>query len=158
MLLRAPRTEALPVLEIAPPARPADELPDLADSWAWAHAQVAAPAGADAHALGTLIASQPDRCVSRLICPRLLEPFTRYLACVVPAFEPGRLSGLNLAITGDNATRLDPAWRSPAPAQIALPVYHHWRFRTGAREDFESLVRALGPRDLSASVGRRPMD
>ena len=38
----------LPVLEIAAPARAADELPDLAQSWAWAHAQIAGlPAGQD---------------------------------------------------------------------------------------------------------------
>src|SRR5262245_9952952 len=30
----------LPNLEIKDPASPADELPDLAESWAWAHAQV----------------------------------------------------------------------------------------------------------------------
>ena len=38
--LRPPRTEPLPVLEIGSPAVPSQELPDLIDSWAWAHAQV----------------------------------------------------------------------------------------------------------------------
>src|SRR5512142_893880 len=79
--MRAPRTEALPVLEIVAPAVPGDELPELADSWAWAHAQLAAPAGADANALATLLATQPERSVSRLISPRLLRPFARYIAC-----------------------------------------------------------------------------
>ena len=159
VVLRPPRTEALPVLEIAPPARPADELPDLADSWAWAHAQLATPAGAGADALRSLLATQPERSVARLMSPRLLEPFTRYIACVVPAFEAGRLAGLNLPISGANASQLAPAWKSgaQASAQIALPVYHHWEFATGAREDFESLVRKLVPRDLAGLVGRRPM-
>ena len=41
----------LPVLEIDSPARAADELPDLAQSWAWAHAQIAGmPGDADASA------------------------------------------------------------------------------------------------------------
>lgn len=160
VVLRPPRTEALPVLEIAPPARPADELPDLADSWAWAHAQLAASAGAGADALRSLLATQPERSVARLISPRLLEPFTRYLACVVPAFEAGRLAGLKLPISGANASQLAPAWKSgaQASAQVALPVYHHWEFATGAREDFESLVRKLVPRDLAGLVGRRPMN
>ncbi|MEW6736738.1 MAG: hypothetical protein AB1489_35945, partial [Acidobacteriota bacterium] len=30
----------LPVLEIKSPAKPAKELPDLSESWAWAHAQI----------------------------------------------------------------------------------------------------------------------
>jgi len=36
-------SEPLPVLEVAAPAQPGDELPDLAESWAWAHAQVSWP-------------------------------------------------------------------------------------------------------------------
>jgi hypothetical protein len=159
VVLRPPGTEALPVLEIAPPARPADELPDLAESWAWTHAQLAAPAGASTDALLSLLATQPAHSVARLVSPRLLDPFTRYIACVVPAFEAGRLAGLKLPITGANASQLAPAWKSGAnaPAQIALPVFHHWEFATGAREDFESLVRKLVPRDLAGLVGRRPM-
>ena len=38
--LRIDRTLALPVLEIKAPALPERELPDLTESWAWAHAQV----------------------------------------------------------------------------------------------------------------------
>ena len=160
VVVRPPRTEALPVLEIGTPAVPGNELPDLADSWAWAHAQLAAPAGANASALTSLLATQPERTVSRLISPRLLKPYTRYIACVVPAFEAGRLSGMNLPATGADASQLAPAWKSGtlAPTQIALPVFHQWRFATGAREDFESLVRKLVPRDLAGLVGRRPMD
>jgi hypothetical protein len=160
VVVRAPRTEALPVLEIGAPAVPADELPDLADSWAWAHAQIAAPAGADASALTALLATEPQRTVARLVSPRLLQPFTRYIACVVPAFAAGRLSAMNLPIAGVDATQLAPAWPSgaSAPTQVSLPVFHQWRFATGAREDFESLVRKLVPRDLAGLVGRRPMD
>ena len=39
----------------------------------------------------------PARSISRLLCPRRLQPLTSYLACVVPAFEIGRKAGLNLA-------------------------------------------------------------
>ncbi len=44
-----PGTGPLPVLRIGPPARPEVELPDLADSWAWAHAQVAPDGRLGAH-------------------------------------------------------------------------------------------------------------
>src|SRR5690349_5584987 len=44
--LRPPPTEPLPVLEIGAPALPSAELPNLADSWAWAHAQLGTHAGA----------------------------------------------------------------------------------------------------------------
>ena len=41
--LRPAASEPLPVLEIAAPAKLGEELPDLAESWAWAHAQVSWP-------------------------------------------------------------------------------------------------------------------
>ena len=43
--LDRPERGALPILRIGAPAIVGDELPDLADSWAWAHAQVTAEAG-----------------------------------------------------------------------------------------------------------------
>jgi len=156
--LRAPRVEPLPVLEIGAPARPAEELPDLAQSWAWAHAQVATRTQATQADLIQTLSTRPELSVGRLLSPRLLAPFTDYLACVVPAFEAGRLAGLGQAADANGA--LAPAWRSgaEAPGSIALPVYFHWEFRTGAREDFESMVARLVPREFSGAVGRRQMD
>jgi hypothetical protein len=156
--LRPPRNEPLPVLEIAPPAVPAAELPDLADSWAWAHAQLSTREGGSESDLRTVLATRPELSVGRLLCPRLLAPFTDYLACVVPAFEAGRLAGLGAGADGN--APLTPAWSSgeSASATVTLPVYYHWEFCTGAREDFESMVARLAPRDLSNAVGRRAMD
>lgn len=156
--LRAARDEPLPVLEIGAPALPAAELPDLAGSWAWAHAQLGTHQNATEGELRTVLATRPELSVSRLLSPRLLAPFTDYLACVVPAFEAGRRAGLGQTIDA-NAT-LAPAWSSgaAAPGNVALPVYYHWEFRTGAREDFESIVARLAPREFSATVGRRAMD
>jgi hypothetical protein len=153
--LRPSTRQPLPVLEIRPPARPGDELPDLAESHLWAHAQVT---GASRAALGTALASQPERTLSRLVCPRRLRPSTPYLACVVPAFEVGRRAGLGLPVE-DNAT-LAPAWASgvTAPGDLDLPVYHAWRFRTGVGGDFEELVRRLQPRELPPAVGKRGID
>ncbi len=150
----------LPVLDIAAPAKPDDELPDLAESWAWAHAQVSWPHDAlpDEASVRNLVATRPELSVSRLLCARRLVAFTDYIACVVPTFEVGRLSGLNLPLPAN--ADLAPAWGSgaAAAASVALPVYYHWSFRTGAREDFETIVDRLAPRDLSGGVGQRPMD
>ncbi len=145
---------ALPVVRIEPPARPVDELPDLADSWAWAHAQVLADGGED---LGLALSADSDLNLSRLLCPRRLAPNTRYLACVVPAFETGRKAGLGLTVA--DADPLAPAWSlaDAAPTTIILPVYYHWRFGTAERGDFESLVRRLRGRPLPPAVGTRIM-
>jgi len=156
--LRPPRTELLPVLEIGAPAVPSQELPNLVDSWAWAHAQLGWEKDATEDALRDVLATRPELSVSRLLSPRLLTENTEYIACVVPAFEAGRLAGLGGA--PDVNAALTPAWTSApnAPGSVTLPVYYYWEFRTGTREDFESIVARLAPRDFSETVGRRPMD
>lgn len=152
--LGPPDRGSVPVLRIGAPATPIDELPDLADSWAWAHAQVTADSGADVPAV---LAGQPDRSLSRLLCGRRLAPNANYLACVVPTFELGRKAGLGLDITDADEARLDPAWTLPAPA-VEMPVYHHWEFMTGPGGDFQSLALLLRARPLPDSVGVRDLD
>jgi hypothetical protein len=84
-------------------------LPDLADSWAWAHAQLGAHVGATEDELRDRARQRsPDCPVARLLSPRLLTPFTDYFACVVPAFETGRLAGLGQTV--DPNAALAPAW------------------------------------------------
>jgi hypothetical protein len=149
--LRGSSGGTLPTLEIKPPAKPADELPDLGESWAWAHAQVAGSV-ADASPEGAL-RSRPDLTVSRLLCPRRLQPGTAYIACVVPAFEIGLKAGLGLPIAEGDEQRLLPSWRSgpESPNEMTLPVYYSWEFSTGTSGDFESLVRALVRIDRSCA-------
>ncbi|HEY1291653.1 MAG TPA: hypothetical protein VGJ60_01055 [Chloroflexota bacterium] len=146
--------QPLPVLHIRPPARPTVELPDLNESWAWAHAQVAG--NLVGTTLEATLANNPERTVSRLLCPRRLDPNTGYLACVVPAFELGRRAGLGQP--ADDAL-LQPAWRldDATLSSIDLPVYFSWEFTTGAEGDFESLVKRLVARPLPGSVGLREM-
>lgn len=159
--LRASSDMPLPVLEIKSPAAPGSELPDLSESWVWAHAQVAGSAPQEV-SLKASLAGDPALTASRLLCPRKLDPGTEYLACVVPAFELGRKAGLGLPIEPADEQKLAPAWTSGAqsPAAVILPVYFNWEFRTAAGDgaDFEALVRLLEPREMPAEAGKRRMD
>ena len=148
---------SLPALTIRDPAKPADELPDLIESWVWAHAQMT---GTDKSQIKATMVSDPARSVSRLLCPRRLDPSTEYLACLVPAFEVGRKAGLGLDLDPAEEQRLEPAWLSgsQSPAAVVLPVYYSWEFRTAADGDFEELVRLLEPREIPEEVGKRPLD
>src|SRR5215831_12505400 len=155
-------TGPLAVLQIAAPARPGDELPDLSESWAWAHAQATAP-DPSAASVGAALNGRPELSLSRLLCPRRLEANTSYVACVVPTFELGRKAGLGIAISDadiSSATALAPAWsmKPSPPAQVTLPIYHQWNFRTGPGGDFESLVRQLHPQPAPPELGHRPID
>jgi hypothetical protein len=125
------------------------ELPDLAESWAWAHAQLAGTG-----TVSEVLTGPPERTLSRLICPRRLRPATAYVACVVPAFAAGRQAGLGQQVTAT----IEPAWTWPAHGPAELPVYFSWEFATGPAGDFEALVRRIKPRALDAQVGLRPMD
>jgi len=152
----------LPVLQISAPARPVDELPDLRECWAWAHAQAAAPDATPA-AVHAALGGAPELSLSRLLCPRRLEPDTDYVACVVPTFELGRKAGLGIAIADSEITAanaLAPAWSmTPAPpGEVTLPIYHQWRFHTGSGGDFESLVRQLHPQPAPPELGHRAID
>jgi hypothetical protein len=143
-----PEVHPLPKLTVA---KVDEDLPDLAESWAWAHTQVT---GSLNGPLETLDAAHAERTLSRLLCPRRLLPATRYIACLVPAHRAGAEAGLGKTPTPG----LDPAWtRGAGAAGLELPVYHHWRFGTGPAGDFESLARLLEPRPASG-IGGRPMD
>ncbi|WP_028048809.1 hypothetical protein [Cellulomonas sp. URHD0024] len=108
------------------------QLPDLAQSHAWAHAQVDALPPADAR--------RPPG-LARLMCARLLRARTSYRAAIVPAFEPGRLGGLGLPVP--ETTTVAPAWDVATAGPRDLPVYYSWTFTTGADGDFEALVSRL---------------
>jgi hypothetical protein len=153
--LTADRVRPLPVLAIRPPARPARELPDLAESWAWAHTQVVST---DEASLADLLSDPDVPAVSRLVCPRRLLADASYYACLVPAFEVGRRAGLGEAFAPEEQAQLTPAWNLGAnPASIELPVYFHWEFSTGRGGDFESLARRLRGQPVPEGVGERAL-
>jgi hypothetical protein len=131
----------LPVLNIA---EPASELPDLADSWAWAH--VESRAGVDG--VAAAVTAGTGEVIARLMCPRYVTPNAAWLACVVSAFT-----------VGPDGTELLPAWTDARLATpIELPVYHSWRFTTGAAGTFESLCERLKADGDGAEMGLYPMD
>jgi hypothetical protein len=137
----------LPVIDVQSTAA----LQPLDDVWNWAHAQISA----DGDLTGT-IASNPAAAISRVLCPRRLDPETSYTAFLVPAFEIGRQAGLGTDVSGLHTS--DPAWTSGTAAPLRLPVYYQFSFRTSDAGDFESLVRKLNPTVLPPDVGSAPMD
>ena len=163
-----PTATSLPVLRIAGPAKPLEELPDLAECWAWAHSQIAA-LDSSTSSVNAALRGATTLSLSRLVCPRRLDPDTAYIACVVPTFALGRRAGIGATISASEisaANALSPAWtftRAPpgpptGPAEVELPVYHQWRFRTGVVGDFESLARALHPQPAPDRLGLRAID
>lgn len=118
---------------------PDTELPDLNESWAWAHAQ--ATADNEAQAREALKAPSGAAAISRLLCPRRLRDRRQYVACLVPATAGGKQAGLGE--TFDPASELLPAWTVGSGQSVRLPVYYWWTFSTGEAGDFESLVRRL---------------
>jgi hypothetical protein len=138
---------ALPVLRT-----PVAELPDLAESWAWAHVQ--SLVGLDA--IDAALKARTGEVVARMVCPRQLLPDSAWIACLVPAFNAGRLRGLGQPV--ERGADLEPAWDAGGEGEIDLPVYYSWRFTTGPAGDFEALCRRLKADGDAADVGRYPMD
>lgn len=130
------------------------ELPDLAESWAWAHVQLVETTGAPAGDVSHRLADEPNRTVGRLLCPRRLSPQRRWMAAVVPAFDVGRVRGLGGTPAPD--AKVGPAWAS-GEDRVTLPVYFHWEFQTGVEGDFESLAQRLKPHKAAVTVGLVPM-
>ena len=134
-------------IRIFPAAQP-QVFPDPSQTWAWAHVQVNAQTDKPLDE----VQADPNRGVSRLICPRKLSSFTAYSAFVLPAFEAGRLAGLG----ADDAEieQSNPWAASWGLDQDQWPVYYTWNFQTGAAEDFESLARRIKPAKLGTKVGK----
>jgi hypothetical protein len=141
----------LPTIDV-PATAVATELPDLSESWAWAHTQLLTDTSTN---IAGQLATNPERNVSRLIAPRRLEPNKRYAACLVPAFDIGVVRGLGAV--PDPTRQAKPAWDIHSPARAILPVYFHWEFATGPAGDFESLARALTPYKVTGRVGLERM-
>ena len=134
-------------------------LPDLDEIWAWAHVQITTNKNRiNDNDLKSIITDHPEQILSRIICPRKLDPETLYNAFLVPTFKAGINAGLGFQ--NDDPTGSDKAWNvvDTGNSEIEIPYYYKWEFRTGMRGDFEHLVRLLEARNIDKRVGTRQMD
>jgi hypothetical protein len=152
-----PRSNALPLLQFSAPASPVDELPNLDEITTWAHAQIAGAAPANDAAVNAALADPNSGRVSRILCPRKLEPDTAYIACLVPTYNAGVEAGISPDLPGTDSD-LAPAWTRTTTAPFSLPVYAYWSFSTGDAGDFASLASKLRPPLEPLDVGQMPMD
>ena len=133
-------------------------LPDLRESWLWAHAQLTGDPGG--RTLDEVFASYPQRFVSRIICPRQLSDNLNYTAFLVPAFKAGCDAVLAPPPPAGAAppTTTDIAWdtSNSAVQEVTLPVYFSFSFRTAPAGDFASLATRLHAQRLT-EVGKRPL-
>ena len=132
--------EPLPVVRA-----PGTALPRLADSWAWAHVEARVPDSAPNPEADVVadVRSGLQTVISRLVCPRRLSENSGWLACVVPATKAGVAAGLGRKV--DTGDPFGPPWTAGQAEPVRLPVYHAWRFRTGAAGSFEELARLVEP-------------
>jgi len=127
---------------------PSNCLPNLDQSWAFAHVHVAHPGEQPAPDLAALVAGRPDLHFSRLMAPRKLEANTAYTLVLTATTEAGRLAGLGRR---EQPTPFDkPAWGPGVAAGLELPVYFQSRFTTSSLADFELLARRLKPYRIDA--------
>src|SRR5207245_7808184 len=116
-----------------------EPLPHLADSWNWVHVQVSGDI-----ALASAMGSAPGTVISRLLCPRRLDPETTYYTFLVPAFEIGRQAGLGQDVSG--ITKSDPAWTNGTAVPLTLPFYDQFQFHTRDPRALECQARPFHPR------------
>lgn len=156
---RGARRVPLPTIKV----QGTDVFPPADETWMWSHvhsnADIPDSDLSDYErfllSLGETMNDDPDQLYSRIMSPRKLEPNTGYNAFLIPAFETGRLAGLEQATDTINAQM--PSWDSNG-TKGEMPVYYEWFFQTGVKADFESLVRILEPRPMDSRVGIRDMD
>jgi hypothetical protein len=133
------------------------ELQPLEDAWAWAHAQLIGPPLGAPSIEDRLTEDYAATNLSRILCPRKLEPGKSYIACLVPTFDCGVKAGLGSSDPGT----LNRAWERTAndtDREITLPVYDSWTFLVGPAGDFESLAERLVGIPAPWPIGRRMID
>ena len=128
-------------------------LPDLKQSWRWAHVYCT-DAAIYADQVPTKVATKPGYAISRLICPRRLKRGTKYCAFIVPTYKLGWEAGLGIQKTTTNRKQL--SWDdATTKAGMEIPYYYKWEFRTGLTGDFEQVLRQLEARPISGLAGQK---
>lgn len=128
-------------------------LPDLSNTWRWAHVHCSDEAGTDRRQLEEKIKNTPSFAVARLLCARRLRVGTKYTAFLVPTYQLGLEAALG--VDNEQTDRSHLAWEeTTAPENFAIPYYFKWTFRTGSRGDFEDMVRKIRARQLMQLSGK----
>ena len=130
-------------------------LPELKESWRWAHLHKLDTENATTEQIANSLKAAPKKSVCRLLCPRRLKPNTHYHAFLIPVFKIGAEAAMGIDKT-DDRTLL--TWSTPSDGKgKTIPYFYDWEFSTGTKGDFENLVRKLTPRDLE-NMGTRSID
>ena len=113
--------------------------PDKGSFHKLAHVQITTPGELNfgISELKSYLETNPDIGISRLFCSRKLEPETWYTMFLVPAFELGRLAGLEEAFSAEVGVET-LSWEEGTTAKT-FPIYHQWTFATG-KESFMTLA------------------
>ncbi len=139
--------------------RSQQSLPNLNESWAWAHVQI--EGFQENEIVEKIISNDPYRVRSRILSTRHLLIDKSYTAFLVPCYYRGVLKGLHrLHLQSASVPAIQPGWDHTSSEGIELPYYFSWEFSTGTPEgDFETLVKSLlPPIPLPSSVGYKEMD
>jgi hypothetical protein len=119
------------------------QLPPAAELWGWAHVQ----SSVAVEEVAAAVEDDPAALLSRIVCPRRLEPGRTYRAAVVTAFAAGADEGS------------EPAWTDGSGKGVELLVHDTWTFTTAdAAGDFESLCELLAPATEAGRLGVRTVD
>lgn len=136
--------------------KPNTILPDLKESWRWAHVHQLDIAVSSPEQISKIFKSAPGKAVCRLLSPRKLKPQVKYHAFLVPAFKIGAEAAMGITNGVEDRTLL--TWEHPAAGTgIVLPYYFDWEFGTGTEGGFEFLVKKLKPTELE-NMGTRSID
>jgi len=128
------------------------ELPDLKQTWRWAHVHTIGRAGLTKADFGQMIQNGDRRLNARLLCPRKLITKTKYTAFVVPTYRLGSQAAMGNSLT---ANRTELLWETPETGRgQIIPYYYKWEFRTGQRGDFEYLIKQLEFRTIEDGGGQ----
>ena len=133
-------------------------LPDLTESWAWAHVQTLSQELPDKESVLATIQATPAAVISRILCTRQLTPRTSYTAFLVPTFRAGVDAGLGKPGPAPAANdQIAPAWKQSDTQAPILPVYYQWRFQTSELGDFKYFVNLLKPIVAPKEIGKRSL-
>ncbi|MFK7786201.1 MAG: hypothetical protein AB8B56_13865 [Crocinitomicaceae bacterium] len=148
-------------------------VPKHTEAYLWAHVQIdhslsdySTSFSSKADKIQHIMKNDPNAITSRILCPRKLAPNTHYFLFLIPAFERGRLAGLDQD-TSTAGIQDYAIQETTTKKKYDFPTYHSWDFYTSdGGGDFEELAvklkkvesdaletedRSIGSKSFSAS-------